>query len=411
MRYLDTGSRDPDHALGTWLRQVLEGPVPVVAARVQTAYFGSQAMGYLERPLQVLSRSDGPTYFLVGSNEGQTSRAAVADLLRLAGPPRPGLRVGIVSFTSGLFHPKVFHFQRADGSATAYVGSANLTFSGATSLNVEAAMIVDTLQGDPQHVLSDIAGAIDAWFVEQRPGLYLIGVDADLEPLVAAGVLDVPAPVRGPRNVRPVRQSGAQEQPGHGLHALVPVPPIATPLAQTTVTGVQPDRTSPGQAATPAGAVAAPLTVVRRWYKELDQSNAQRLGGNSNPSGHLTLTRGPAIPGQKRHPINHRSYFREQFFGRETWEQSSAEGRENAHVAVHVVVYGQSLGTYDLAVDHNPSFESGEGNRLTTLRWGPLSDYLGNQRDHTGDVVTIEQLSDGTYRLTLGPAETGPFIA
>ena len=135
---------------------MLLGPSPVAALSVQTGFFGSDSLGYFEDTLLALSQSDGHSRFLVGSNDGLTPRSAVADLLQIAGQPRSGLRVGVVSFQSGFFHPKVFHFQRADGSSTAYVGSANLTGSGATSLHVEAGIILDTKQGDPQTVLGSI---------------------------------------------------------------------------------------------------------------------------------------------------------------------------------------------------------------------------------------------------------------
>ncbi|HUZ53550.1 MAG TPA: hypothetical protein VMU94_13615 [Streptosporangiaceae bacterium] len=86
---------------------------------MQTGFFGAGALGYFESTLQQLTASDGHTRFLVGSNDGETPRAAVEDLLTVVGPPRPGMKIGVLSFQAGFFHPKVFHFQRADGSATA----------------------------------------------------------------------------------------------------------------------------------------------------------------------------------------------------------------------------------------------------------------------------------------------------
>ena len=194
-------------------------------------FLGLRRAGLLrEHPSSACSESDGHTRLLIGSNDGLTPRAAVADLLAVLGPPRAGLSVGVVSFTSGLFHPKVFHFQRADGSATAYVGSANLTPSGVMSLNVEAGIILDTRQGDSAAILNSIADAIDAWFTKSRLGLYPVGVDADLDALVAAGVIGVPAPTRPKRTVKPANTGGQAAGAGHSLKPLVAMPAIKTPL-------------------------------------------------------------------------------------------------------------------------------------------------------------------------------------
>jgi hypothetical protein len=420
VRYVDTGSRKPDHALGTWLGEVLWGATPVVAARVQTGYFAAAAMGHLETTLQTLAHGGGHTRLLIGSNDGHTTRETVADLLRLVGPPRSGLQLGIVSFQSGLFHPKVFHFERADGSSTAYVGSANLTVRGVTSQNVEAAIILDTEQGDSPPVLADIADAIDAWFLEQRSGLYLVGVEADLDPLVAAQVLGVPPPPRVPRTVLPVRAAGGQRRRGHSLEQLVEVPTIQTPLtSRATFAPGANGQSSRGSRRVPSeieilpgGSAAADMTVVKRWYKLLHRSDISRLGSRSHPQGAMTLTQGPKMKGHGQHPIDQETYFRHDFFADAPWEVQPDGKREVAEITVRIVVFGQSLGSYDLQLRHSPELVSNQGNRATLLHWRPeLSEYLRGVRNHDGDVVTIEKLSDGSYRLTIAAQETGPFIA
>lgn len=63
-----------------------------------------------------------------------------------------------------------------------------------------------------------------------------------------------------------------------------------------------------------------------------------------------------------------------------------------------------------LVVVNDPSFEAGQGNRTTLLRWGPqLNAYL-RANDHSRDYLTLELLSDGSYRLTISREEPGPFI-
>lgn len=80
-------------------------------------------------------------------------------------------------------------------------------------------------------------------------------------------------------------------------------------------------------------------------------------------------------------------------------------------MTVEVIARGKDLGTFNLVVEHNTLFESGQGNRSSFLHWGStLSEYLRKRVDHTGDIVTLEKLSDGTYRLTLDRHAVGPFL-
>lgn len=106
-----------------------------------------------------MSQRDGITSILIGSNEGGTTRASLEHLLEVAGPPRTNLAVGIVSFANAFFHPKVFHFSRIDGSATSYVGSANLTRDGVCK-HLEAGILLDTIDGDPPAYLTRLPGLL-----------------------------------------------------------------------------------------------------------------------------------------------------------------------------------------------------------------------------------------------------------
>jgi hypothetical protein len=49
VRYVDTGSRDPEHALGAWLDAVLIQDSSVVSVRVQTGFFGADSLGLVVR--------------------------------------------------------------------------------------------------------------------------------------------------------------------------------------------------------------------------------------------------------------------------------------------------------------------------------------------------------------------------
>jgi hypothetical protein len=107
----------------------------------------------------------------------------------MLGLPRPNARLGVVQYANALFHPKTYHLRRDDGSQCAYVGSANFTGEGVTSQHVEAGMLLDTRDGDPDGLLNGIAAAVDDWFVMTRAGLNRITLPADVERLVSENVL------------------------------------------------------------------------------------------------------------------------------------------------------------------------------------------------------------------------------
>ncbi|WP_418061517.1 phospholipase D-like domain-containing protein [Pimelobacter simplex] len=400
MRYVDTGSRDPKEALGSWLGDVLLGPAPVASLRAQTGFFGSDALGYFEGAFKALGQSDGQTRILVGSNDGQTPRQAIADLLKIAGQPRSGLGIGVVSYQSGFFHPKVFHFQRADGSSTAYVGSANLTRSGATSLHVEAGVILDSNQGDSQSVLDSIADAIDAWFTEGRPGLYEVTTDADLDPLVAAGVLGLPSPTRAKRTVKPTKGGGQKTQPSHSLKPLVVAPNIQTPLPEPAGTpapspsGDDEPTMTPDVTVHDAGGSRG--EVVEHWSKDISPSDAQRRAGHQSAA--LALTQG-----DYRHKIDQTTYFRTEMFGDETWALEESTGRkpvDAAYVSMRVTVDGVDHGNVEFRIAHAPHRESQTNSPTTYIHLEPLLGLFA-KKDMTGRKVTVERFEDGTYAFTI----------
>jgi hypothetical protein len=110
---------------------------------------------------------------------------------------------------------------------------------------------------------------------------------------------------------------------------------------------------------------------------------------------------------QAGHPIDRNSYFREKLFGDAEWNHVA--GKEVADLDCEVVIGGTAYGAKRLRIVHDPAFESNQNNRTTLLRWGELQTYM-QANDHTGDIVTIERLSDGSCRIAIGPTETGPFL-
>ena len=114
-------------------------------------------------------------------------------------------------------------------------------------MNIEAGLLLDSSAGDPDHVLTDVAAAIDAWFNGTRPGLSTVTSLADLAPLVAAGVLGV-APT--PRTSQSSSTSSGAPTGNVGLKSLIKFPPVS--VKGSTVPSV----------ASPAAAPSAPPSTA-----------------------------------------------------------------------------------------------------------------------------------------------------
>lgn len=195
MKYHDTGEKDLGHALAHWFEDVLDDNVAEL--RVQSGYFRLEAVRVMAIALQKAQELDLPTTFVIGSNEGDTTHSDAAQLMKRLGMPRDKAKLGFVSYGNYLFHPKVYHVTRKDGSQAAFIGSANFTPAGVAGWNVEAALSLDTVDGDLEAVLNQIALAVDKWFLSPLPeGVSVVHTTTDLDHLLLSGVLSAVRPPR-----------------------------------------------------------------------------------------------------------------------------------------------------------------------------------------------------------------------
>lgn len=194
MQYIDTGNREASHTLGSWLSNLKAQDIEYF--RLQSGYFNIEGIAPIAELIKYIANHDLEISCVLGSNNGETGYKDIEILMDMIGCPRPEARIAIASYNTGLFHPKVYHVTRFDGSQVAYVGSSNLTLSGVTGLNIEAGLIIDTADGDQEDTLNQIASAIDIWFDDTKSGLTRIRDHADVERLVERGILGVtPSPV------------------------------------------------------------------------------------------------------------------------------------------------------------------------------------------------------------------------
>jgi hypothetical protein len=219
MRYIDTGSRERDESLASWFQTVLTDEV--VELRWQTGFFYAEGAGLLVPTLERLKLSKGIVRAVIGANMNATLGEDVEWLLGAIGIPRQNADLAVVSFIRGLFHPKTYHTIRADGSAAAYVGSANLTSPAVSGRNVEAGLSLDTREGDSSDVLRAIASGIDWWFAAQRDGLYRVPDLAAVEHLLHYGILAKALPPRSqlPVEAEDEETSSDTDQPSRGRRA------------------------------------------------------------------------------------------------------------------------------------------------------------------------------------------------
>ncbi len=194
MKYLDSGTRLKEQALGYWIDQ--EQPASMAQLRFQTGYFSINGLSAFKGIIQALVNGDQPISTVIGSNEKDTTKSDVEHLISLIGCPRKRAQAAVVSYSNGLFHPKVVHLTRTDGSQFAYVGSANLTATGVAAGNIEAGLLLDSNDGDPITVLNDIAARIDSWFDGSRPEASIVTSNADVQKLADDGILGLTKPKR-----------------------------------------------------------------------------------------------------------------------------------------------------------------------------------------------------------------------
>lgn len=368
MKYIDTGSRRPDQSLGEWLTRTLRSR-GVQAIRWQTGYFSAEILDYFKPQLARLSKHDALVRVLIGSNDGRTKSSDLKRLLTLAGAPRSGLQLGVVSYGTGYFHPKTVHITRNDGSQAAYVGSANLTRSGA-ELHVEAGVVLDSAKGDDPLLLQAVARAIDDWFGSSRPGLHEIGTAANLSALIKLSLLDRRQPPKPPlppgvrRNASRLKSlrgpvgSGGAHRPGRG--ARMPTGPLS-----------------------------------HSWTKVLSASDAQRKGAG-NQRGSITLVRGAST-------IDARTWFRRDFLGDRVWVSSKTRTGRNIEITsieFNVSIRGRSLGLKTLPVSFDKARESSQSNYTTLLHLGDLSDNFARQ-DFSKLNLTLARTARGEFFLTI----------
>ena len=380
--------------------------------RVVVAWAKRSGLKHAEPHLAAIRARGGNLELVVGISEGGATQQGLERSLELFDSVR------VVYDVSGrTFHPKIY---LADGCdrAMVLIGSNNLT-AGGFYFNYEAGAILDLDLTDE----SDLAffGAIeqliddlvtdtqicveltdDSLAVLLSDGRYHIqdedtnrhslqaGAPEDLDTFsddVARKADDQKSPPLFGTSQTPKKRS--VPLPDSGATA----PTVSSPPKPTT------------SQATPSPPQPA-ATVVRPWFKKMSNSDAQQKGNaNTQLTGNLKLAKAGL-------PIDHTTFFRDDFFGSCNWAGTQkAKGlKEEAVVLFNVVIDGNDVDEISLKVDHAEYRIASQRNVPTWLHWGrELGEYLQNN-NRVNDYVTLEKTSNGQYTITISNNCLGGFV-
>ncbi len=310
------------------------------------------------------------------------------------------------------FHPKVYLATGAQQHSL-FVGSSNLT-AGGLGWNYEGSLWLDST-GDE----------LEGPFAEARDWIATLRAEPTVcRPLTEELIDDMMSSrdifiasegasrrVSTPEQPAPEDSDSVSSGSAKGLFGVPtglmrPLPALAAAFRKAR------SRARPS-AAKPVAPIAAapqpvaqipPAHVVRRWFKHMDSTAAQKpKTANSNPTGNLRLS-------QERFPFDHQTYFFTDFFGGLPWTpRAGRESEMEVIVSFETYVDGVSYGDLDLRLSHDPARASGQGNVTTLLHWGTVLSRLLREGNHVGDHVTLERLQPEGFRLIIAAQSTGDF--
>ena len=163
---MDTSSRLLGDTLYGWLAARLPA---ATAFAGQSGYYRFDALDWFTADIKRMLAGGGRFDLVVGANEERLSAPDLESTLELLGAHIPeNASFTLVGARDGLFHPKSYYIELANGSRHAAVGSANFTGPGITH-NVEACILLDD-QGDDPAALDAIRDAILFWRVKAAAG-------------------------------------------------------------------------------------------------------------------------------------------------------------------------------------------------------------------------------------------------
>ncbi|MBW3595923.1 MAG: hypothetical protein KY475_01460 [Planctomycetes bacterium] len=186
MRYLDTGRRNPQSFLGSWLQKYLAPEIRSFEA--QFGYFEFGGLRPFATSLRSAAENGASVHPVLGSNHRHLAESSLIEVLAVIGGIRDA-SVTVVAFSNALFHPKVGLVEKANGHSACLIGSGNLTAAG-ISRNVEALLTLDTEEDVCGDIVAEVREAIAYWRSLPSPdGAFPIRKNSDIPALVKRRIL------------------------------------------------------------------------------------------------------------------------------------------------------------------------------------------------------------------------------
>ncbi|MGO2746191.1 phospholipase D-like domain-containing protein [Microbacterium sp.] len=382
--------------------------------RIAVAWAKKSGLGRVWDALSDFRQTGGKITLVVGVSEGGATKEGLQLALDIADASY------VFHDPQRTFHPKVY-FASSTGTRSLMVGSSNMT-AGGLGWNYEASLWVDWDAGEGEDVTDEVV----AWFdklIAEPTSCSPLTLDL-IEKIEKSSDIKLGSESRARR-----RQKTKSDTPEDNDSALVgtisglfkPVlaglrklPKLSAALVQAATPTVPGSKTPPkstavkstAQAKSPSLAGAAPFStadVQRRWIKRLDNTAAQQVkSASSNPTGNLRLS-------QEKAEIDHKEYFREDFFAGLPWTPTEGKDQEQeVVVGFRTWIDGEDYGVQDLRVSHDPGRIADQGNVPTVIHWGVLSPAL-RETNFVGQYISLERTREGEFNLVISQNPRGDY--
>lgn len=296
-----------------------------------------------------------------------------------------------------IFHPKIY-LARKNKSATAIIGSANLTFGGLNN-NIEASSILELdLANEDDNEFVIHAESIFSSLIDDHP-LHVIAINSkdDIKAIFDSGrVVDETVVIKhsGPKSSKEVDD----KLPLMNLFKKFPTSVTKKKGKDGLVDTILVNNKGKE---TPTDVPSIGVPNIHEYYlvwqsKELKERDLNiPKGGNTNPTGSMLLKKGAMDQIDQRH------HFRDEIFADVDWQvDGTLPHYERAKIVVHIFTKGEYRGTFVLKISHNTDTTSKsykQLNAMTNISWGDAKSIIA-QQDLLGRVMNL-------YRKDTTPPE------
>jgi hypothetical protein len=390
-------------AAGAFVGDLLSDP-KIDRVTMVVAWARFSGLGLLEKEIRAFQRRGGRLRIIVGIDQGIATVPGLTLVAKLAD------EAFVFHNSKSTFHPKLY-LGEGKSKAGLLVGSSNLTAGGLFG-NYEAGLGAEfSLPGEAaEPALVEARDYVARLIADKAVCLRLTKtlikrLEANPRYAISHRERRSPAARRRGSSGEKLDETAETGEAGEAIfgaskHRRTAAPKLSGAAAKELAKFERKKPSGPPPAApVPVGGKATPVAT---WTKELSPSDAQHPPSKGSKPSHAI---GNVRLVEAGNPIDWRVWFRHDLFAAATWNEKRDRNRNKLEVAVvtfDVTIDGKSFGRVDLRVDHAPHRESGQDNHATILHWDSLSPLL-RKKNYTGYVLTLQRMSDGSYRLDVSP--------